>query len=153
MLILFHMLKNLLGIVIISLGAYTIGYYNSFREKSSTVPEDVSIGDYTCTVEHIIDGDTFYCDGKKYRLAGIDAPECKKKKGRNGKMACNGNNPAREYLLRFVGKEVKITETGKSFDRIVAIVYYMDDDIGRTSMCEGFSIKHPDYNIYKDDEC
>jgi micrococcal nuclease len=31
---------------------------------------------YPCRVEHVIDGDTFYCQGgEKVRLTGIDAPE------------------------------------------------------------------------------
>jgi len=32
---------------------------------------------FECTVEHIIDGDTFICSGSKIRLIGVDTPESK----------------------------------------------------------------------------
>lgn len=30
---------------------------------------------FNCTVEYIIDGDTFICSGEKVRLTGVDTPE------------------------------------------------------------------------------
>jgi micrococcal nuclease len=75
--------------------------------------------DYTLKVISITDGDTFKGltdDNKqiKIRLYAIDAPEKKQEFG----------NKSKQYLSNLiVGKTVGIKKKGKSWDRVVALVY------------------------------
>lgn len=56
---------------------------------------------YDCTVERIIDGDTFICSGEKVRLIGIDTPE-----SRPNKHMKKQRNLGNEKTILMLGKEI-----------------------------------------------
>lgn len=88
--------------------------------------------DFTrCHSPHIIDGDTFDCNGVRIRLGGIDAPEmsgCKP-----GRRCVKGDGAAsRRYLLKLTREHVTCVRIDTDrYDRTVA--YCKTDDVADLS--------------------
>ena len=96
---------------------------------------------------HIIDGDTVILQGRKVRLAGVDAPELD--------QSCNGwpaGEVARDYVVQLASSaSMNCRPTGKhSYDRIVASCTVAGVDIALGLVSRGLaanaSIYPPDYS-------
>ena len=87
----------------------------------------------------VIDGDTIFADGVKYRLHGIDAPEM----GQTGGKAAKGQL---EKLLRNRFVTIEVIEADR-YGRKVAKLYTDKGDICRTMVETGYARAyfHPDY--------
>ena len=85
----------------------------------------------------IVDGDTFWLDGEKYRIANIDTPEIKGKCADEQTVAIR----ARQRLLTMVdGRSIRIKVTGKDrYSRTLVLVADADGDIGDRLVAEGLA--------------
>ena len=74
------------------------------------------------TVDKVIDGDTLVADGQYIRLADVDTPE----KGEAGYQE------AKNYMMNYLGKEVKLNCRGKGhYNRHLCEVYYNGKQINQ----------------------
>ena len=85
----------------------------------------------------IVDGDTFWLEGTKYRIANIDTPELK------GKCSAENNaaKHARDRLRQFISAgPVALTMTGTDpYGRTLVLVSGPDGDIGEKLVAEGLA--------------
>lgn len=96
-----------------------------------------------CFVVAVTDGDTFRCsDGRRIRLAGVDAPElvghC-----RRGRRCTPGDPIASRSALRGLigGKMVVCKPLGRSYSRILATCRYRGIDVACIQLMRGHVVK------------
>lgn len=87
----------------------------------------------------VIDGDTIFANGVKYRIHGIDAPE----------MGQQGGQTAKQYLTKLLMGAmvtIEIMDTDR-YGRPVARLFVKSMDIGGKMVEQGFARAyfHPDY--------
>ena len=95
----------------------------------------------------IVDGDTIYLSGKKYRLHGIDAPEINQKCEINNQTYKCGMK-AKEFL-EFLVKDEEIKCKQKTIDRykrIVAVCFVNDININQEMVRAGWAIAYRYYS-------
>lgn len=88
----------------------------------------------------IVDGDTLWVDGQKFRIFGIDAPESKQVCGeQDAQWACG--QAATQVLQELTsGSRVTCVPTGdRSYDRLVASCYTNDVDLGEAMVARGMA--------------
>lgn len=85
----------------------------------------------------IVDGDTFWLDGTKYRIANIDTPELKGKCGAEQSTA----KRARQRLAEMInGRPVRVSVTGTDpYGRKLVIISDANGDIGDRLVGEGLA--------------
>lgn len=89
----------------------------------------------------VIDGDTIFSNGIKYRVHGIDAPEL-------GQVGGQHSKDRLKLLVR--GKSVKVVKTDiDKYGRVVAKLFVGDTDVGM-KMVEGGFARSAFHNDYKD---
>jgi endonuclease YncB( thermonuclease family) len=93
----------------------------------------------------IVDGDTFWLNGEKYRPMGYDTPEpmtniC------GGAVELELAKQASQRLLRLFNEtEISIEPNGRDrYDRILAIVRSDGEDVGNILIREGLARSYPD---------
>jgi len=79
----------------------------------------------------ITDGDTFRIGATRIRLDGIDAPE----------MSTGDGEPARRHLAGLIGgRSVRCIDEGeRSYERVVAVCYLDDQDLGAAMVRDGWA--------------
>jgi micrococcal nuclease len=85
----------------------------------------------------IVDGDTFWLDGTKYRISNIDTPELKGKCGAEQSTA----KRARQRLAEMInGRPVRVSVTGTDpYGRKLVIISDANGDIGDRLVGEGLA--------------
>ena len=94
----------------------------------------------------VVDGDTFWLDGVKYRASGFDTPEF------SAQHACCGRNElalgaraSRRLLHLFNTTSITLEATGDiSFDRVVSLVRSNGEDVADILVREGLARYYPD---------
>tara|TARA_B100001540_G_C15659759_1_gene574986 strand:+ start:306 stop:773 length:468 start_codon:yes stop_codon:yes gene_type:complete len=103
----------------------------------------------------IIDGDTIHIGKIKYRLYGIDAPEIKQECKRNNKKYLCGVE-ATKFLQSLIKDNESVSCVNKKIDRykrIVAVCYYLNEDLSKLMVRNGWAIAYRRYSKdYVDDE-
>ena len=103
----------------------------------------------------IIDGDTIHIGKTKYRLYGIDAPEIKQECKRNNKKYLCGVE-ATKFLQSLIKDNESVSCVNKKIDRykrIVAVCYYLNEDLSKLMVRNGWAIAYRRYSKdYVDDE-
>jgi hypothetical protein len=85
-----------------------------------TTPDLVTI-DATASVKYVIDGDTVAVDNATIRLAGVNTPEY----GEDGWLGALRHTSSRCPVGSTIGLNIDNGQ-GKTYDRIVAVLYYKD---------------------------
>tara|TARA_Y100000813_G_C24150220_1_gene346753 strand:+ start:383 stop:850 length:468 start_codon:yes stop_codon:yes gene_type:complete len=96
----------------------------------------------------IIDGDTIHIGKMKYRLYGIDAPEMKQECKRNNKRYLCGIE-ATKFLQSLIKDDESVSCVDKTIDRykrIVAVCYYLNEDLGKLMVKNGWAIAYRKYS-------
>ena len=103
----------------------------------------------------IIDGDTIHIGKIKYRLYGIDAPEIKQMCKINNKNYLCGVE-ATKFLQSLIKDDESVSCVNKTIDRykrIVAVCYYLNEDLGKLMVKNGWAIAYRKYSKdYIDEE-
>ncbi len=103
----------------------------------------------------IIDGDTIHIGKMKYRLYGIDAPEIKQMCKINNKNYLCGVE-ATKFLQSLIKDDESVSCVNKTIDRykrIVAVCYYLNEDLGKLMVKNGWAIAYRKYSKdYIDEE-
>ena len=91
----------------------------------------------------------------KYRLYGIDAPEIKQEcKRKNKKYLCGVE--ATKFLQSLIKDDENVSCVNKKIDRykrIVAVCYYLNEDLGKLMIKNGWAIAYRKYSKdYIDEE-
>ena len=107
----------------IMIGAATAAiFYSTVGQAQSPVREEWPICGYGKRITCIVDGDTFWMNGQKYRLYGVDAPEagdkaqCASERGRAREATEYLQSIMRAGGLRFTNRGVD------RYDRILVTV-------------------------------
>ena len=107
-----------------------------------------SNGAFTCTVRHVMDGDTFRCsDGRRVRLSSIDTPEmpgsC-----RPGRTCAPGDPyAAKAALQRLIGgRMVHCEPVGMSYNRVAAWCSVGGQDLSCAMVRSGHAMRLPQYD-------
>lgn len=99
------------------------------------------------TVE-VVDGDTLWVGGQKYRLLGIDAPEHNQtcSDARGAPYAC-GAVATEQMRALTQGRRVTCQPTGKrSYDRLIAVCYADGVDVGQQLVGAGWALAYRTYS-------
>ncbi len=96
----------------------------------------------------IVDGDTLMLDGKRVRLAGIDAPELRQICERDGQGWPCGTE-AKRYLSGLIGDAITTCEADGSdkYGRLLAVCTIGNRDLNAAMVDGGYAIAFGDYEI------
>lgn len=101
-------------------------------------PRRMPVCGYGKRVNCVVDGDTFWLDGEKIRIANIDAPEIRGRCDREKRMARNATLRLADLLQN---RPIRIAENGTDrFGRTLAIVRTDSGDVGAKLVAESLAV-------------
>lgn len=93
----------------------------------------------------IVDGDTFWLNGEKYRAMGYDTPEPMTNICGGDRERHLARQASHRLLQLFNDREITIERNGRDrYDRILAVVRADGIDVGTILISEGLARRYPD---------